>query len=230
MICDALGTHASGYYFDHQFKQLLPSLSLAIGLSIGEGIDLCRIKDLPSKDWISFVCTGAIVKGNAFTQVNPTNVTLTLTNNATLTWLWSTNYWLAISTSGSGSVTGSTNGWYLAGSSVTVTSAPNPGYTFAGWTGDVPPGSTNNAIQTMTMSQARTVMAHFVVSAGPTQTLTIVSEHGTGLPLAGIYTNANGSTLTNLITGVQTMIGGTTQYVNTGWTLAGSSQLGNAGG
>jgi uncharacterized repeat protein (TIGR02543 family) len=174
-----------------------------------------------------YVNTGWTLAGGADTngQVSggATNMVMVQTNNAVLTWLWSTNYWLAISTSGSGSVTGSTNGWYLAGSSVTVTSAPNPGYTFAGWTGDVPPGSTNNAIQTMTMSQARTVTAHFVVSAGPTQTLTIVSEHGTGLPLAGIYTNANGSTLTNLITGVETMIGGTTQYVNTGWTLAGGA-------
>ena len=45
-----------------------------------------------------YVCSGATLAGNSFTQVSPTNVTLTLTNNATLTWLWTTNYYLAIQT------------------------------------------------------------------------------------------------------------------------------------
>jgi len=147
-----------------------------------------------------------------------TNMTMVQTNTATLTWLWTTNYALNASADPNGSVTGSTNGWYLAGSSVTVTSAPNPGYTFAGWTGDVT-GPTNNAVQTMTMDQARTAVANFVVATGPTQTLTIVSEHGIGLPVAGIYFTGSGDTLTNRITGVET-IGGT-QYVSAGWTLTG---------
>ena len=36
-----------------------------------------------------------------------------------------------------GSVSGSTNGWYALGGSVTVTAMPDAHYHFAGWTGDV---------------------------------------------------------------------------------------------
>jgi hypothetical protein len=42
-----------------------------------------------------FVANGGVVAGNAYTQVSPTHITLTLTNHATLTWSWSTNALLA---------------------------------------------------------------------------------------------------------------------------------------
>ena len=61
-------------------------------------------------DGTQYVCTAAAVTGNAFTQVNPTNVTLTLTNDATLTWQWQTEYWLATSTNGNGTVTAADGG------------------------------------------------------------------------------------------------------------------------
>jgi hypothetical protein len=51
-----------------------------------------------------YVATGGMVIGNGYTQVNPTNITLTLTNDATLTWGWDTNYWLAALTNGPGSL------------------------------------------------------------------------------------------------------------------------------
>ena len=38
-----------------------------------------------------YVCTAGTVVSNAYTQVSPTNVTLTLTNDATLTWSWQTD-------------------------------------------------------------------------------------------------------------------------------------------
>ena len=58
-------------------------------------------------------------------------------------------------------------------------------------------------------------------------TLTIISEHGLGTPLAGlppngiVYTNSYGAALTNSITAVEA--NGGTQYVNTGWSMIGNS-------
>ena len=180
-----------------------------------------RITGMETIGGTQYVSSGWTLVGNVDTngQVagGTTNNFMIQTNTATLTWQWNTNFFLNASADTNGSLTGSTNGWYLAGSSVTVTSAPNPGYFFAGWTGDVT-GPTNNAVQTMTMSQARTAVAHF--AAGVAQTLTIVSEHGLGLPIAGIYFTGNGDTLTNSITGEET-IGGT-QYVAAGWSLTGN--------
>jgi hypothetical protein len=86
------------------------------------------------------------------------------TNDAVLTWLWSTNYLLNASANIGGTVTGDTNGFYAAGTVVSVTAVPNLGYTFIGWTGNVG-GFPANATQNLTMTQARTVVASFVASA-----------------------------------------------------------------
>ncbi len=60
-------------------------------------------------------------------------------------------------------------------------------------------------------------------------TLTIISAHGTGTPLADLpptgiaYTNVYGATLTNRITGTETF--GGTQYVNAGWSMTGNAPV-----
>ena len=51
-----------------------------------------------------YVCTAGAVVDNDFTQLAPTNVTLTLTNNATLTWQWDTEYRLDTEAGAGGSV------------------------------------------------------------------------------------------------------------------------------
>lgn len=110
------------------------------------------------------------------------------TNDAVLTWLWTTNYLLNASVDGHGSITGDTNGFYAAGLNVTVTAMAGSGFLFLGWTGTVS-GPTNEATQVMTMDQARTVVAHFDTQGEALLTLTIISEHGVGTPPVGVYTN-----------------------------------------
>ena len=108
-----------------------------------------------------YVCTGGSVAGAAFTQASATNVTLSLTNNVTLTWLWSTNYWFSGTSAANGTVTGATDGWYALGSSVTVTATPSAYFHFAGWTGDVPSVQSNSNPLTAPMDQPRSVTATF---------------------------------------------------------------------
>jgi hypothetical protein len=89
-------------------------------------------------------------------------VTLTHTNDAVLAWAWQTNVLLSSGVaSGSGTLSGSTNGWYAIGSSVSVTAAPVVDWYFEGWTGDVPVGQEQANPLTMTMDQARSVQATF---------------------------------------------------------------------
>ena len=171
-----------------------------------------------------YVCTSGSVVGNAYTPVSATNVTVTQTNDATLTWQWITNYQFSATTNGGGAVSGSTNGWYLIGSSVTITGVANVGYHFVSWSGDTNGSTIAGNTITATMGQARSITATF---ARDTETLTIVSDHGTGTPPAGVYTNLYGAVLSNSVTPVDTQ--GWTQYVATGWTLssggAGSATL-----
>ena len=174
-----------------------------------------------------YVNTGWSMIGNSPETGVTNGMSMVLTNNAVLTWLWSTNYLLTASADSGGGVTGSSNGFYVAGSTVVVTATPSLGNHFTGWTGDVGGADTNDAALTLLMDQARTVVAHFDDDAANLLTLTIISEHGLGTPLAGlppngiVYTNSYGAALTNSITAVEA--NGGTQYVNTGWSMLGNS-------
>ena len=167
-----------------------------------------------------YICTAGVVVSNDFTQVSATNVTLTLTNDSVLTWQWITNYQFSATNVGAGTVSGSTNGWYLSGAVVTVTGTPSAFHHFLSWSGDTNGCTITSNVISGPMSQARAVTATFVVN---TAVLSIVSVHGTGTPSAGTYTNQYGTVLTNAMTGVDTQ--GGTQYVSTGWAMTGNNPL-----
>lgn len=107
-----------------------------------------------------YVANGGAVVGNAYTQVSPTNITLTLTNNATLTWRWATNYWLALNVNGQGTVN-RTNGWQAAGGNVAITATASNYWSFAGWSGQTNGCGMAGNVITAAMSQARSIAASF---------------------------------------------------------------------
>jgi|GEM_PF-1796813 len=107
-----------------------------------------------------YVCVGASVSGNAFTPDSATHVTLELTNSATLTWIWTTNYWLDTGVSGSGTVS-VPDGWAGAGSNVQINAQPLPYWHFTGWTGTLV--SADNPLQ-LTMTQSCAVAAVFAMN------------------------------------------------------------------
>ncbi len=107
-----------------------------------------------------YVCNGGIVSGNDSTQHNLTNITLNLTNNASLTWLWTTNFLLQAASAGGGTAT-PTGGWCAAGSVATVTATPNANMIFAGWSGNVPTAKTKENPLTLNMDGARSIVANF---------------------------------------------------------------------
>lgn len=169
------------------------------------------------------VCSAASLAGNLFAQVSPTNVTLTLTNDATLTWLWITNVFFSPQSGNHGALSGAQEDWYALGGSVTVTAMPDPHCHFAGWSGDVQ-GDTNAPAMTLTMDRARSVTANFAFDR---HILLIVSARGAASPEAGLYTNDYGSTVPCEITGPITS--GATQYVCTGWTIEAPEVYSGAG-
>ena len=87
-----------------------------------------------------YVSTGWAMTGNEPPSGSSNSFVMTLTNTAALTWVWGTNYAFTATAGANGSVSGSTNGWYALGGSVTVTATPNANYHFSGWTGDVQGG------------------------------------------------------------------------------------------
>ena len=72
-----------------------------------------------------YVSTGWAMAGNEPLSGSSNSFVMTLTNTAALTWVWGTNYAFTATAGANGSVSGSTNGWYALGGSVTVTATPN---------------------------------------------------------------------------------------------------------
>ncbi|MDA0576520.1 MAG: hypothetical protein O3B24_00300 [Verrucomicrobia bacterium] len=112
-----------------------------------------------------YVCVAGAVVSNAFTSVTSTNVTLTLTNNATLTWQWRTNFWLDTA-AGAGGTVDPGDGWYSNGAAVAVQATASNGWNLLTWIGDVPAGMETSNPLALTMDRARTLAAVFATNIG----------------------------------------------------------------
>ncbi len=108
-----------------------------------------------------YLCTGATVAGNEFVMNGLTNVTLTITNDTTVTWNWQTQYKLETQTVGEGTVTPVTL-WQDEGGEVVLTAVPAEGWIFDGWSGDLSGCTVNGSSITVAVSQARSITAAFV--------------------------------------------------------------------
>jgi len=115
---------------------------------------------------VRWVCTGWSGVGSVPASGSSNVVTFTITNDSTLTWLWTNEYELVVSASAGGAVnSGAVAGWYTNGLTVTnITAMPDAGYGFAGWSGNVPSGNTNDNPLALTMDQARTATANFAIT------------------------------------------------------------------
>lgn len=131
----------------------------------------CAVTNSPLAGGVGtqYVCVGATVASNAVTQAGATNLTLILTNNATLTWNWQTQVWLAVATTGNGAVAPS-NGWQAGGSNLLLTATPAGYWSFGAWGGDT--GGCSFAANTMTaaMTRARSLSAAFAAILATNQT------------------------------------------------------------
>lgn len=100
--------------------------------------------------------------------VGPTNVmTLTLTNNATLTWLWTTNYLLALTPEPGGTVAPASS-WQLPGAEIQLTATASNDFAFAHWTGDtnaIITGAASSAVVTVRLNGPVYLTAHFTSTA-----------------------------------------------------------------
>src|SRR5262249_8095280 len=157
---------------------------------------------------------GAAVVGNVAALVSPTNVTLTLTNDATLTWNWNTNFYLALTASGPGALD-QASGWGPARSNAVVfPNAPNHS-PLRGWAGSTSGTSTSSNKITAPMTAARTLVATF---AADQYKLTVGSVQGGALPAAGTASYDYGTLLTASVTNSPLNKGVlSTQFVCVGW-------------
>ena len=91
-----------------------------------------------------YVCTGFSMHGNEPAGGATNLVVMTLTNDALLTWQWTTQYWLETGADLSGTVSPPA-GWYMRDVNVPALALPDDYYHFTAWTGTV--SSSNNPLQ-----------------------------------------------------------------------------------
>jgi hypothetical protein len=103
------------------------------------------------------VCRGWAMTGNAPLIGGATNFAMVVTNDAALTWLWNTNYWLDVLAGPNGRVE-ATNGWQAAGSRATALAVADRYHHFARWVGTA--NSTQNPLP-LSMGQTHRVTAQF---------------------------------------------------------------------
>ena len=82
-----------------------------------------------------YSCTGWTASGNDPLSGTTNSVTMTLTNDATFTWLWDTNFMLSVSSVPGGHVLPE-GGWQSIGAVVELAATASNGYSFAYWDGD----------------------------------------------------------------------------------------------
>lgn len=104
-----------------------------------------------------FTVAGWSLAGHASSSGTNAEAIFVLTNNATLTWLWATQYWLTAQSGSHGSVDPS-GGWYDDGTTATVTAVPDAYYAFDQWSDDA---SGNVHPLDLVMDEAKVVTASF---------------------------------------------------------------------
>lgn len=141
-----------------------------------------------------YVCTGWTMTGNAPLSGSTNEFSMTLTNDAVLSWLWTTNVDLTWTAQTGGTIPAGTNGWVALGAVASATATPDSGYVFTGWSGDTQ-GDTNAATLTVTMDRARALTAHFLTNSampptvGPV-TLIRATNQLLKAPLTQLMTNS----------------------------------------
>ena len=83
-----------------------------------------------------YVVNGWSLSQHEAESSSETSVIVELTNDTTLTWMWTTNYWLEIDECTHGSID-IEDGWRAAGSVVEVTATPDDYYHFMAWGGSI---------------------------------------------------------------------------------------------
>jgi hypothetical protein len=159
-----------------------------------------------------YLANGGAVLSNLANQVSDTNITLTLTNSAVLTWAWRTNYWLDTSITGTGAGTVNVaDAWCGAGSNIAITATASNNWHFTGWSGDITGCAIVDTVITAAMTQARAITATFAIDQ---KTLTVISAYDGTSP--GTTTNDYGTDLNCYITNSPVFNGSTTQYLANG--------------
>ena len=222
--CYDTASNESGFSDELVWTPPLPSVSLTVasaqgGASPGTVTTNCGttlsqwVTNSPMANGLTqYVCAGATVIGNTYTLPSPTNATMTLTNNATLTWLWATRYYLALGVNGTGTVD-RRSGWYASGTNITVTATPGANWGFASWSGDTNGCTISGSRIAVPLNKPRAITAGFHANSGVVDHFNwapLVSPQTAGVPFSVIVVAQDTNNATVTAFGGSVSLGGLT--------------------
>lgn len=149
---------------------------------------------------IGWTGTGDIVAGSG-SSAGP----FTLTQDSSLTWLWSTSYFGTVTSGPGGSATPS-SAWHTHGASVQLKATPDPFYSFGSWSGSL---NANAPTLNLVVTEPFDVLASFVRDE---YTVEVRSAHGSPVPPRGLNALPAGTEIRP--SNAQLITDGGTQWVN----------------
>jgi hypothetical protein len=114
-----------------------------------------RVEDLPG---LRRVATGWTGFGSVPSSGTASSVTFTLNDISGITWNWRTEVKFAATASAGGQVIAPSGDWLPEGTNVVVTAQANPGFVFAGWSGDL---ASTERVLNLRLSRSLTITARF---------------------------------------------------------------------
>ena len=185
--------------------------------AVGKGIAVtAQVVDSPVVSGATqYACIGWTGSGDIPAAGTETWTSAIVSNDSTITWLWTTNYLLSFEGTG-------VTAWKPAGSTVQVTAPASNHHHFSHWSGDftlVTAGTTNSQTLEVNMAGPVSLTPHYQVDR---HSLQIRSTYGTPNPAVGTVTNDYGTSLTPSIAGGPIDMG-STQIVNSGWSMTGNT-------
>jgi len=152
-----------------------PTPAVGIHTNLGGAI-LTNSISVPAPDGgTQLVSAGWAMAGNAPLSGSATNFIMTVTNDASLTWLWATNYWLETTTSLHGSVNVDDD-WQPGGVTTQITATADLYYHVTNWTGDA---SGNDNPLNLLMNAPKSIQANFTENFATNDTPEWwLAEHG----------------------------------------------------
>ncbi|MGE9270092.1 MAG: SUMF1/EgtB/PvdO family nonheme iron enzyme [Verrucomicrobiales bacterium] len=106
------------------------------------------------------VVTGWSTTGADEAEGDETATRLTIEGDTTLTWNWETQVLLEVESGAEGQLLPLDSGkWHPLNSVVTIECVPGPYFTFAGWSGDLGEADASQSVLSLTMDQARSLVA-----------------------------------------------------------------------
>lgn len=129
------------------------------------------------KPLTALLAGAALLTAGLEAKAQTTNTTVTVTNNATLTWNWTNQFLLQYTQPALGTIAGTAPDWYDTKKAVNLSATPTTPaqYSFANWSG-VPTSlgaQTNNASISFNLDAPYTPVANFALR---TFALTVVSQ------------------------------------------------------